>query len=391
MTSKSVKPLDGLVVADFTRVLAGPLATMTLANLGATVIKVERTGLGDDTRHWGPPWKGDTAVYFEGVNRSKLGVELDLGDSEDRAIAQKLAKRADILIENFRSGTMDDWGLGYEQVAVTNPGIIYCSVTGFGSGRGADRPGYDFVVEAASGLMSITGEPENEGQKVGVAVVDLLTAKDALVGVLAALAGRTTTGRGSHIEVNLYSSSLSGLVNKVNDYLATGNVPIRIGNRHSSIAPYQTVSCRDGLAVVACGNDGQFSSLVAALGLSNLATDERFTTNGSRVDNRVALIECLESRTRELALEEVDSRLRAAGVPVAKLSTIDEGVALAAELGISPIDTIDGLAQAGTPIWIDGNRPAPSSPAPDLGQHNELVRDWLSRTDDSGANSVPEL
>ncbi len=267
-------PLEGLLVADFSRVLAGPFATMYLADLGATVVKVERPGSGDDTRAWGPPWTEHTSSYFESVNRSKLGLTLDLADPADQAMARELARRADILVENFRPGTLDRMGLGYEQVRdgdpatgrPANPGIVYASITGYGSGAGASIPGYDFVVQAVGGLMSITGEPDAPAQKVGVALVDVLTGKDAVIGILAGIAARARSGEGVRVEVDLLSSLLGALVNQASGYLATGTPPQRMGNRHPSIAPYETLACADGQLAVACGNDGQFRRLAAAVG-----------------------------------------------------------------------------------------------------------------------------
>ena len=274
------RPLDGLIVADFSRVLAGPLCTMTLADLGATVVKVERPLVGDDTRAWGPPWSGssaDSATYFESVNRSKLSVTLDLFDPDDRDAAIELARRADVLVENFKPGDLDRHGLGYDQVAANNPGVVYCSVTGFGREAGAARLGYDFVVQALGGLMSITGDPEGDPTKAGVAVVDVLAGKDATIGILAALADRSRTGRGCRVEVNLLSSLLASLVNQAQGFLETGKAPGRMGNQHPSIAPYETLRCRGGLIAVACGNDGQFLRLATVLGQPQLAQDERFT------------------------------------------------------------------------------------------------------------------
>ncbi len=257
-------PLQGILVADFSRVLAGPLATATLADLGATVIKVERPGAGDDTRHWGPPWTQNSSSYFEAANRSKRSVELDLADEDDRALAVELAGRADVVVENFREGTLARKGLGYEQVSAANPGVVYVSVTGFGSAGGAALPGYDFLVQAVGGLMSITGTPE-EPTKVGVALVDVLTAKDAVIGTLAALRHRDATGHGQRVEVNLLSSLLGSLANQASAYLATGTPPGRMGNQHPSIAPYETLAAKDGQLAVCCGNDRQFAALARVL------------------------------------------------------------------------------------------------------------------------------
>ncbi|MCM2393596.1 CaiB/BaiF CoA transferase family protein [Streptomyces albipurpureus] len=374
-------PLDGVLVADFSRVLAGPLCTMTLADLGATVVKVERPGSGDDTRSWGPPWSATSTTYFESVNRSKLGVTLDLADDADRVLAQELAHRADVVVENFRTGALDRLGLGYERVAAVNPGVVYCSISGFGSGAGAGLLGYDFVVQAVGGLMSITGETDGGPTKAGVALVDVLTGKDAAIGVLAALADRARTGRGCRVEVNLLSSLLGSLVNQAQSCLETGVPPGRMGNRHPSIAPYETLRCRDGLLAVACGNDVQFARLATAIGAAELAEDERFAANADRVGHREELVAALEERLALGDGADWQARLTEAGVPAGKVGTIADGFALAEELGLSPT-----VAPAG------GGTPAPrhpvtystglvrgASPPPRLDEHGEAVRAWLAR------------
>ncbi|MGH3657074.1 MAG: CaiB/BaiF CoA transferase family protein, partial [Micromonosporaceae bacterium] len=265
-------PLENIVVADFSRVLAGPLATMTLADLGATVIKIERPGSGDETRSWGPPWSAYGSTYHESVNRSKQSIALELTEPDDLATATEIAARADVVVENFTPGTMDRLGLGYTTVAARNPGVVYCSINGFGSRDGRDLLGYDFILQAVGGLMSITGAPDGEPAKVGVALVDVVTGKDAVIGILAAIEGRRRTGRGDRIEVSLLSSLLAALVNQGQASLETGVPARRMGNQHPSIAPYETLRCRDAPIAVACGNDGQFSRLVTVLGRPELAT-----------------------------------------------------------------------------------------------------------------------
>ncbi|MGH3750694.1 MAG: CaiB/BaiF CoA transferase family protein, partial [Micromonosporaceae bacterium] len=247
-------PLEGILVADFSRVLAGPLATMTLADLGAAVIKIERPGVGDETRSWGPPWSPHGSTYYESVNRSKRSVALDLADPDDRAAAFELACRADVVVENFKPGAMDRLGLGHAAVAARNPRVVYCSISGFGSDGGKDLLGYDFILQAVGGLMSITGPAGGEAAKVGVALVDVITGKDAVIAILAALEGRRRTGRGDRLEVSLLSSLLSALVNQGQASLQTGRAPRRMGNQHPSIAPYETLRCRDAPIAVACGN-----------------------------------------------------------------------------------------------------------------------------------------
>ena len=259
------------------------------------VIKVERPGQGDDTRHWGPPWVAGSSSYFECANRSKKSVELDLCDDHDRALAVELAARADIVVENFREGTLERRGLGYERVARTNPGVVYCSITGFGSHAGANLPGYDFLVQAVGGLMSITGPEDGDPTKAGVALVDVLTSKDAVIGIMAALRAREVHGVGQRVEVNLLSSLLGSLANQASSFLATGDVPSRMGNKHPSIAPYESLRCRDGAMALACGNDTQFRALTKELGVPEAADDHRFASNGARVQNREAMVAVLET------------------------------------------------------------------------------------------------
>ena len=384
-------PLDGLLVADFSRVLAGPFATMYLADLGATVVKVERPGSGDDTRAWGPPWTEHASSYFESVNRSKLGITLDLTDPGDLALAVELAQRADVLVENFRTGTLERLGLGYEQVRdgdptagrAANPGIVYASITGYGSGAGASIPGYDFVVQAVGGLMSITGEPDGPAQKVGVALVDVLTGKDAVIGILAGIAARARTGLGVHVEVDLLSSLLGAMVNQASGYLATGTPPRRMGNRHPSIAPYETLECADGQLAVACGNDGQFRRLAAAVGAPELADDAAYATNGARVAHRDVLAATLAQRLRTASVAHWDGVLRAAGVPAGPVGDIGSAFRLAQDLGLEPTYAArpGQVAQVRNPVRLSGHDPGPGMPPPRLGEHDALVRGWLSGGD----------
>ncbi|KAA1418225.1 CoA transferase [Mumia zhuanghuii] len=376
-------PLDGVLVADFSRVLAGPLASAMLADLGATVVKVERPGTGDDTRSWGPPWvdqPGGTASYFHAANRSKRSVTLDLADPVDRDLAARLAARADVLVENFKSGTLARHGLGYDQVAATNPGVVYCSVTGFGSAGGADLPGYDFLVQAVGGLMSITGAADAEPTKVGVAVVDVLTSKDATIGILAALRARDVTGHGQHVEVNLLSSLLGSLANQASSYLLTGQAPDRMGNAHPSIAPYQLLRCSDTQLAVACGNDGQFGRLAAAIDAPVLALDRRFATNAARVENRPQLVAALEARLTTASAEHWASVLTDVGVPAGKVGDLGDAIALAERLGLEPTVAVGAgaPAQVRHPVTYSRTPVTDYRPPPRLGQHDQEVRCWLA-------------
>lgn len=379
-----IRPLEGLVVADFSRVLAGPLCTMTLADLGATVIKVERPETGDDTRSWGPPFSATGATYFESVNRNKQSIALDLQDPADVAIARDLAVRADILVENFLAGGMEKLGLGYPQLREQNPGLIYASVTGFGSAAGAQLPGYDFIVQALGGLMSITGAPEGEPMKAGVALVDVLTAKDATIAILAAVRHREQTGSGARIEVNLLSSLQGALVNQGQAYLGAQSVAQRMGNEHPSIVPYQLLDAADGPVAVACGNDRQFARLCAELGAPELALDTKFATNTQRVAHRRELVDLLEGLLQSDTAANWQQRLTAAGVPAGKVANIAEGLAFADSLGLDPV--MDVLDAHGGIVGRQVRHPATWSPPldsprlapPRLGEHNQAVRSWLA-------------
>ncbi|MFH8403516.1 CaiB/BaiF CoA transferase family protein [Streptomyces sp. NPDC018019] len=376
------KALDGVLVADFSRVLAGPLAAATLADLGADVIKVERPGTGDDTRSWGPPFAPDgTAAYFDAANRSKRGLALDLADPEDAAAARELARRADVLIENFRPGALTRYGLDPAATTAAHPGLIHCSITGFGSGAGARLPGYDFVVQAAGGLMSITGEPGGPPLKAGVALVDVLTAKDAATAVLAALRHRDRTGQGQHVEVNLLSSLLGSLVNQVSGQLATGRDPGPMGNRHPSIAPYETLACRNGEPLaVAVGNDRQFRALAHALGAPALADDERFARNQDRVRHRAALVRELEGRLAADTPAAWTERLSAASVPCGPVNTVGEALRLAERLGLEPVVPVgaDRIPQVRSPLRLSATPVAAPCAPPALDEHGGPLRAWLS-------------
>lgn len=379
----TIRPLEGILVADFSRVLAGPLCTMTLADLGATVIKVERPGTGDDTRSWGPPFSATGSTYFESVNRNKQSVALDLTDPADRIQARELALRADVLVENFKPGGMAKLGLGYAELAAMNPGLIYASISGFGSAAGADLPGYDFIVQALGGLMSITGEADADPMKVGVALVDVLTAKDATIGVLAALNARNTSGAGAHVEVNLLSSLQGALANQGQAYLGAGKVATRMGNAHPSIVPYQLMACADGSVAVACGNDGQFARLCAEIGHPGLASDSRFATNSARVANREELIPLLEEALAADTGENWQSRFTGVGVPAGKVAGIDEGLAYAESLGLDPVIEVQDASgttvgkQVRHPITWTPALDSPTAAPPQLGEHTEQIRAWL--------------
>ncbi len=365
--------LGQLRVLDFSRVLAGPFATMMLADLGAEVTKVERPGGGDETRSWGPPYdeRGE-ATYFQAVNRNKGSLVLDLATPAGLAEARRLAAEADVVVENFRPGVMAGLGLDYEALRAGNPGLVYCSVTGFGTGeRGATLPGYDLLVQALGGLMSITGDSEGEPTKVGVALVDVLAGLFATVGILAALRHRERSGEGQLVEIDLLSSLLAALVNQGSAYTIAGVVPGRLGNRHPSIAPYELFPTGEGEMVIAVGNDRQFAVLCELLGEPELAADLAYATNPARVENRDALGAKLRRLLAARPAAEWVELLTAARVPAGVVNDVAGAFALAAELGLEPTVAVpreDGSAVALTrnPIRLSATPPGYRSAPPDL-------------------------
>ena len=380
-------PLTGLLVADFSRVLAGPLASMFLGDLGATVVKVERPGTGDDTRSWGPPYVGTATTYYTSVNRNKRSVALDLADPRDRLLASRLASRADVLLENYRPGKLAEFGLDAATLAVDNPGLVYCSISGFGTGAGAELPGYDFVAQAVGGLMSITGEPGGPPVKAGVALVDVLTGLHATIGILAALRERDRSGRGQVVQVNLLSSLLGSLVNQGAAYINGAGVPSAMGNRHPSVAPYETLLARDAPIAVAVGNDRQFVALAACLGRPELAADPRFAANRDRVANRAALVAALESALSTRDAVFWTDRLQRCGVPCGPVNDIAAAIDLATSLGLNPVvrhrsEGERGIATLSNPITLTRTPVRYHRAPPELGADDSAVRAWLS---DGGA------
>jgi len=333
-------PLAGVRVADFSRVLAGPYATMMLADLGADVIKIEGPA-GDETREWVPPAdRLGRSAYFSSVNRNKRAVSLDLRHAGDRQRAVKLALSADVVVENFRPGVMDRFGLDYRTLRAENDRLIYCSITGFGEGAGAALPGYDLIVQAVGGLMSVTGPEVGGPYKAGVALVDVITGMNSAIGILAALRSRDQTGLGQRIEVNLLNSMLSALVNQAVGALVTGESPVRMGNAHPSIAPYETFHAADGDIVIAAGNDRQFDDLLMVLGLDDLRPDPRFGTNSDRVENRESLKAVLEQALKDKPAWEWVKLLNDRGVPAGRVNTVLEAIELAVALELDPVVTV---------------------------------------------------
>jgi crotonobetainyl-CoA:carnitine CoA-transferase CaiB-like acyl-CoA transferase len=374
-------PLAGLLVADFSRILAGPYASMLLADLGAEVVKVE-SPTGDDTRTWVPPVRGERSTYYLAINRNKRSIALDFKDADDVALAHELAARADIVIENFKPGGLTKFGLDYESVAGRNPGVVYASISGFGSTGGASLPGYDLIVQAISGLMSLTGDPDGEPYRAGISIFDVMSGMQATIGILAALRHRAATGDGQHVEVNLLSTALSGMVNQASAYVAGGVVPHRMGNSHPSLFPYEPLPTADGELIITAGNDGQFARLCKVLGVPELVDDPRFGRNQDRTANRdelrPLLVEKLKTRSRMDWFEE----LLAAGVACGPINTVDEGVAFAEKVGLDPVVMVgEGDAAVPTvrnPITFSATPARYDLPPPELDEHGADLRAWLS-------------
>ncbi|KAA1250105.1 CoA transferase [Mycobacterium simiae] len=375
-------PLSSLLVADFSRVLAGPFCTMTLGDLGADVVKVERPG-GDDTRAWGPPFLDGHSAYYLGVNRNKRSIVLDLHDADDLRAARTLATSADVVVENFRPGTMARFGLDEPTIRLANPAVVYCSITAFGTAGGRDLAGYDLLVQALGGLMSVTGPDPDHPTKVGVAVVDVLAGLFATIGIMSALRERDRSGRGQHVEIDLMSALLSSLANQSANYVLTQQVPRAMGNGHPSIAPYSTFATGDGMIVLAVGNDKQFGALCEVLGIGELGQDERFLTNDLRVRNRMSLHEKLERALAAHPAQYWTTVLSSAGVPAGAVNDIAEAFAYAERLGLQPIrHTEDGDDRLGTqvasPINLSATPVSYRTRAPRLGEHTTNIRAWLA-------------
>jgi len=380
--------LDGVLVADFSRVLAGPYLTMLLSDLGATVVKVESPD-GDQTRTWGPPWRDGVSTYYQSVNRNKRSVVLDLTDRGDNRLAKELARRADVLVENLLPHRMREFGLAYEQVALSNERLVYCSITGFGPGsNGRTLPGYDLVAQAASGLMSVTGERDGSPMKVGVAVVDIVCGLHAGLGILAALAARERLGRGQLVEVNLLNSALSVLANQSAAHLMADVVPFRAGNAHPSVAPYEAFQASDGELVIAAGTDGQFAKLCQVLGAPGLAADERFQANSGRVAHRPELRHIIESLLAGRTRADVIDRLQAAGVPAGPVNNLAEAFEFARTLNLDSTWDIDGVTHVRTPMSMSLTPPHPSAPPPWLDESGDAVRAWLAAAAADETDSV---
>lgn len=360
-------PLQGIVVADLSRVLAGPYATMMLADLGAEVIKIERPEVGDDTRAWGPPFADNgQSTYFQSVNRNKQSRAIDLTSDAGREEVLAIISDSDVLVENFKPGALARLGLGYSDLHSRFPSLVYCSITGFGSDLGADLPGYDLLVQAMGGLMSITGPGPDEPTKAGVAVVDVITGLHATVGILSALRHRDLTGQGQHVEVSLLTSLLSALVNQASSVVGAGVVPGIMGNEHPSITPYAVYRTADRPIVLAVGNDRQFAALVEVLGDPGLARDERFAANPARVAHREVLTGILEDLLSGHGADHWQRLLNEAGVPCGPINDIAQAIDLAERLGLEPVVEAGGVSGIAHPIRLSQTPATYRSAPPDL-------------------------
>jgi crotonobetainyl-CoA:carnitine CoA-transferase CaiB-like acyl-CoA transferase len=383
-------PLHGVRVLDLSRVLAGPWATQTLADLGAEVIKIERPGAGDDTRLWGPPFttkadgtRGD-AAYFLCANRGKKSVELDIASPEGAETVRRLAATCDVVVENFKTGGLSKYGLDWPSLEKVNPRLVYCSITGFGQdGPDAHRAGYDYMIQAMGGLMSVTGQPDGapgaEPMKVGVAVADLFTGLYASNAILAALMHARATGEGQHVDVALFDVQAAMLANQATNWFVSGRAPTRMGNAHPNLAPYQPFPCTDGMVVIAVGNDGQFRALCGALGAAGMGTDPRFVTNAARIEHRAEMTAMLAALTAGHDMAGLMARLEAAGVPCGPVNTVDQVFAepQAVHRGLEVTQTRPDLSApvrtVASPIRLSKTPVAYDRPPPALGADTEAV------------------
>jgi crotonobetainyl-CoA:carnitine CoA-transferase CaiB-like acyl-CoA transferase len=371
--------LSHLRVLDLSRILAGPFCTQMLGDLGADVVKVERPGAGDDTRGWGPPFTPDgLSAYFVAANRNKRSAAIDLKTPEGREAIRRLAARSDVVVENFRAGHLDALGLGYDQLSADNPALIYCSITGFGStGPRADEPGYDFLIQAMGGLMAITGAPDGEPMKVGVAVADLFAGSFACVSILAALASRGVTGRGQRIDLSLYDAQLAMLANVASNFLVSGTPPGRYGNAHPNIVPYETIGARDGSFALALGSDAQWRSLCEHIGLGDWSGDPALSANAGRVGARDEVIRALERAFGALTVDEAVALCKRAGVPAGPVRGVAEAIGdeqtRARGMVVEMERSYGRLAMMGSPLALLGTPPEYRLPPPHLGAHTEEI------------------
>ncbi|HWL81691.1 MAG TPA: CaiB/BaiF CoA-transferase family protein [Roseomonas sp.] len=379
--SNPTGPLKGLRVVDLTRVLAGPTCTQMLGDLGAEVIKIERPGAGDDTRGFAPPYVPNTkeSAYFVGVNRNKKSLTLDIAQPEGQAVVHKLLETADILVENFKTGALAKYGLGWEQLKEKYPGLIYCSITGFGqTGPYAPRPGYDALIQAMGGVMSLTGEPEGEPQKVGIPIADLFAGLYGTIGILAALRHKQATGQGQQIDIGMLDTHVAWLANQGMNYLATGENPPRLGNQHPNIVPYQVFPTQDGYMVLSIGNDPTFERFCKNFGLENLLADARYATNAARVQNRALVTEALTAITKTMPTKEWIAKLEALKIGCGPINTLKDVFAdphvlardMLKEMPHASGETVTVIAN---PVKLSATPPDYRSAPPVLGEHSDPV------------------
>lgn len=377
-----MKPLEGIRVLDLSRVLAGPWCTQLLADLGADVIKIERPGAGDDTRHWGPPWHGEdeerVAAYFLAANRGKRSAAIDFSKPEGADLVRRLAGKSDVVVENFKVGGLKKFGLDAESLRALNPRLIVASITGFGQdGPYADRAGYDYIIQGMSGLMSITGQPDGrpggEPMRVGVAVIDLFTGMYTANAILAALVRRGTTGAGAHIDSALFDVSLAILANQASNALVSGKDPPRQGNTHPNIVPYQPFQTADQPLIIAVGNDRQFARLAGILGSPEWAEDERFATNAARVAHRSDLVPLIAERLAGRPAADWFAELDAAGIPAGPINTISRALSDPQSVHRQMVQELDRFRLVGSPLRLDGDKAEANLAPPGLGEHTDAV------------------
>lgn len=373
------KALEHIRILDLSRVLAGPYCTMVFGDLGAEVIKVEAPGGSDDTRSWGPPFKEGVSAYYLSANRNKKSITVDLKSEEGIAVIKELAKESDVIINNFKTGTMERFGIGYDELSSINPEIVYCSITGFGeTGPYKDIPGYDFIIQAMSGLMSITGDEQSGPQKLGVAIVDVLTGLYACIGIQAALLERTQSGKGQKIDLSLYDSAVSSLVNIGSNYLMSGEIPQALGNTHANIVPYQTFETSDGEMVIAVGNDNQFAALCNVLERPDLSKDPRFITNKDRVKNRTAITAELQTAFIKQTSAHWQEQCQAHSIPCGPIHTIDQVAQdpqlQEREMFIEAEHPVAGtIKMIGSPLKLSRTPVSVRHHPPEVGEHNEEI------------------
>jgi crotonobetainyl-CoA:carnitine CoA-transferase CaiB-like acyl-CoA transferase len=384
-----VKPLDGILVIDLSRVLAGPYCSMELADMGATVIKVEIPGSGDDTRAYGPPFLNGESTYFMSVNRNKKSLTLNLKHARGKEILRQLLEKGDVLVENFRPGTLDGLGFGYDAVHALNPKLIYCSISGFGqTGPYAQRPGYDLIAQAEGGVMSLTGEPDAAPIKVGLSFADITAGMNAFSGILLALLARQQTGEGQRIDVSLLDCQVSLLTYQAGIFFATGKNPERLGNKHPSITPYETFEARDGHIIIACGNQGFWERFCKLAGLEELLADERFTTMKKRVENRAELTPLVAAAVRTRTRQEWYALLEREGIPCGLIKSVAEVCTDPQVLARDMVarlnhPTAGPISVNGIPIKLSATPGEVKDPPPLLGQHtDEILAEVLGYTPD---------